>query len=247
MGTRWSSVLHRLKLDNVHIFRAHPYRWATYGFIVIAAIGSILLMNYNNEDEVPDAAVAALAAALIGILGTNLGHVVGGEHKKEKPPKIYFKPGKVQDAVFVIFVVAALLATGLLLLKYSRASEALGVTDEAKAALAAALIGIPVTDLAHEGLLRSTPNNVLRLAGPLIISLSILGGGLLLWFHPWGQASEVNAEGFAAFAAAGAGIGGTFTAHHKAVSSGSSSEPAAAGSSATATAEASPGESRSGG
>ena len=246
METRWLSVLRRLKLDKVHLFKVHPYRWATYGFIVLAAIGSIILMNYNNEDEVPDAAVAALAAALIGILGTNLGHVVGGEHKKEKPPKTYFKPGKYQDGVFVGLVVAALLGAGYLLLEHNRASEWLGLTDEAKAALIAALIGIPVTDLAHEVLLRSTPNYVLRVAGPLIISLSIVVGGLLLWFHPWGNASQVNAEGFAAFAAAGAGIGGTFIAHHKAISSGNSSEPAAAGTSTTPSAEASSGHSSSG-
>ena len=137
------------------------------------------------------------------------------------------------NLIVVVFLVAVILVIGVTFLWFHLPDRQLGVTDEAGAVLVAALIVVPVADLAHEGWLRPSAR-CFGAIGPLFIAVSIGVGGVLLLWHPWEPVSKVNAEGLAAFAAAGAAVGGTFLAHYKASGSGNS-EPGRAKSEPTTT------------
>jgi hypothetical protein len=168
-------------------------------------------MRLTDDARVPDAAVAGLVAALIGVVGTHVAHAVSAGHANTKPnPK--GKPGIGQDIIILLFVliIIGLMFTGVII---SSKAQMAGIDAEATAVLIAAAIGIPASDLAHEGWFLGCANSKLypfnRLVGPAIIGVSIAAAMGLIWLKPpmW------DAEGIAAFAAVGIGIGGILLGH----------------------------------
>jgi hypothetical protein len=171
----------------------------------IAVAGGLMLMvATDNDEKVPDAAVAALAAAVIGVAGTHLGHATGHQHGSESEGSPD-KPAWTHRAI-IVGLIAVALGAGALAFVYM--PKALDVSDEAAAALVAALVGIVCTDLANARWFRSsTP----RWAGLGLILVSVVGGVALVLSHP----GNLSAEGLATFAAAGVGIGATLHGHRR--------------------------------
>jgi hypothetical protein len=203
-------IVDRERLEH-GIFRAHPSRLWGYLVGIISILGALWIMRFTDDARVPDAAIAGLVAALIGVVGTHVAHAVSAGHANTKPNPLG-KPGIGQDIIVLLFVmiIIGLIFTGVVI---SSKSQMAGIDAEAAAVLIAAVIGIPASDLAHEGWFLGCANSkVYRfnlLVGPAIMGISVAAAMGLIWLNPpmW------DAEGIAAFAAVGIGIGGILLGH----------------------------------
>jgi hypothetical protein len=199
--------------SNHPLLPEHPSRCGAYLVIVATVLAGLLLMQSTDDNKVPDAALAALAAAVIGVVGTHLGHVIGHHHGTQQPAQ-RCKHARGQDLIVLaaLALVLIILGVGVAALRRQALPRLLGVTDEAAAALLAALIA-PGADLAHEGWFRPYKN---RWVAPGIILGSVVAGMVVLWVQgSWWSGWQLDPEGFAAFAAVGVSTGGTFLGHHK--------------------------------
>jgi hypothetical protein len=165
--------------------------------------GLVLMVATDSDEKVPDAAIAALAAALIGVAGTHLGHATGYLHGSESE-----EPADEPAWMYPAVIVGLLIVLGVSTLAFIYMPKALDVSDEAAAALVAALVGVPCTDFANTRWFRSsTPPG----AGLGLILVSFGGGVALVLSHP----GDLSAEGLATFAATGVGIGATLHGHRR--------------------------------
>jgi hypothetical protein len=174
--------------------------WFEVLVIAMCVAGAVVLMAVTEADT----AAAALAAAIIGVAGTSLGHTSGRRHGRAKQET---REGRAEHArvalvVLVLFVAVALVATVAL----HRVLP--DDTAEAAAALLAALAGIAATVVANENYLRATTDVAI---GYALVLLSIVGGGLAIGWPLCG----ITADATAGYAAALVAIASTFLGHAK--------------------------------
>jgi hypothetical protein len=184
-----------LKLPSVDIvLSASPiYRVVTLVVLPLAAgFGGVLLAKGREPDA--SEALAALAGAVIGVTGTHLGHEAGHRWRgtERKSPEAGAEVRLFTLASIVAGIIAFLLIT-LWHLSFAAVS-----------ALIAAVFGVVGVHIANEV---STTPRTWRGVGLLLIAIALIGGLTAILVFP------ESAEGWAAFAAATIGIGGTQVGH----------------------------------
>ena len=179
--------------------------WRRSSFEISVIVGctvlSIIIMFFAEESNVPDTAIATLAAAIIGIAATSLGHASGHYHGT-RSPALAVRSGKT-ILIISILLLAVIVATLLLFIVLPENSS---LTRDGGAALCATLLGVTGMVFVNETLLRSSVH--VRIGQALLV-LSVIGGGIGVLVHPFG----LSADGSAALAGAGIAIAGTLLGH----------------------------------
>jgi hypothetical protein len=180
-------------------------RRSTFDICVIigCTILSILMMSVTNESNVPDTAVATLAAAIIGIAGTSLGHTSGHHHGSQLGA-----PGKRPDISIMILLIMLVVVIAVTVFVFAEWPEHSAVSKDAAAALCVALLGISGTVIVNETLQRSSIH--VRF-GQGLLMVFVIGGGIAVVGRPFG----LSADDLAALAAAGVGVAGTLLGHER--------------------------------
>jgi hypothetical protein len=184
-----------LKLPSVDtVLSAGPiYRVVTLVVLPLAGgFGGVLLAKGREPDA--SEALAALAGAVIGVTGTHLGHRAG--HRWRGTPTTRPDAG----AEIRLFILASIVAGIIAALSIAQ----LHVSFAAVSALIAAVLGVVGVHIAHEV---STTPRTWSGVGLLLIAIALIGGLAATLVFP------KSAEGWAAFAAAIIGIGGTQVGH----------------------------------
>jgi hypothetical protein len=166
----------------------------------VSVAGAVALMAATESDT----AAAALAAAVIGIAGTSLGHTSGRRHSRAKQRTREGRATHVVVALVVLLLFVAVSVGATAALHRVLADD----TAEAAAALLAALTGIAATVVANENRLRATTDVAV---GYALVLLSIVGGGSAIGWPPFG----ISPDATAGYAAAFVGVASTFLGHAK--------------------------------
>ena len=184
-----------LKLPSVDIVLcAGPiYRVVTLVVLPLAAgFGGVLLAKGREPDA--SEALAALAGAVIGVTGTHLGHKAGHRWRGTRRPR---PEAGTEVRLFVLAsIVAGIIAFFSIALWH--------LSFAAVSALIAAVLGVVGVHIAHE--VSTTPRSW-RGVGLLLFAIALIVGLTAILVFP------ESAEGWAAFAAAIIGIGGTQVGH----------------------------------
>jgi hypothetical protein len=188
-----------------HVSASTVWRRSPFDISVIVGCAalSLVVMAFTDESNVPDTATATLAAAIIGIADTSLGHT-SGHHHGSYPASV--GSGSKKRILIVVILLGAMI--GATLLVFIAVPQRSAVSNEGATALCATLLGIAGTVFANETLLRSS---VHVRVGWALLAAAVIGGGLAVVSHPFG----LSADSFAALACAGVAVAGTLLGHEK--------------------------------
>jgi hypothetical protein len=179
------------RLDTVLL---DPTPWEGFSLMTFALVlGAIGIWGFADDDSTTEA-IAALAAAVVGVAGNHIGHVTRQARMRD--------PNEAHDhfdqSLMVLAVGAGVLGFGLPLCR--------GASRAAALSLAAAVVGAVVTHLLHER--RTNPGGPAgaRAGFVTILGFLLLGAvATLIW--------RAHAEAIAAVVAVFISIGATLLGH----------------------------------
>ena len=169
--------------------------------IAIGVVGTVAVMLATSGPDDPDAATVTLAAAVMAVAGTSLGHTRGRRDAQfGTKPSVRVLPHTM--LILGLFVAVA----GASVLVHALLPDGSAVAEDAAAALCATVLGIVGTVVANEVFLHSSTH--------ILVGVALLAGSLT-----WGVVAIVQASGTSpadsdvAYAAAAIGIAGTLLGH----------------------------------